>query len=327
MSNPARAEYVAQDLVAAYPPHLSDHNKRVVFDLTMPPGAVHAGTLSCSRWEPIALPATIMRSAAQPDIRSLAGFFTYDPSPPGWTDWHVNFADRRLFGFYGTSLFAQDEMQVAEHPVLACLPRALAERGIEPYTVDGDRPTPILVAGVERRCAIATEPNPEQGRPNGLYGNRFAAASEDAVRQATLRLDPPTVSNILAMEAPKYGSGRYNVAQIDFVLDTACTGFTAAVAESQRIGGNGIRVEVNTGYWGCGAYGGNRVLMSLLQLVAAAAAGVDTLSFYAGDDSASFVVAHALYLELLPVDYPVATELLVQQIADRGFVWGVGNGT
>ncbi len=39
----------------------------------------------------------------------------------GAVEWHVNFADPRLFTAYGTGFFAQDEMQVAEHPGLGAL--------------------------------------------------------------------------------------------------------------------------------------------------------------------------------------------------------------
>jgi Poly (ADP-ribose) glycohydrolase (PARG) len=42
-------------------------------------------------------------------------------------------------------------------------------------------------------------------------------------------------------------------------------------------------VAVHTGYWGCGAFGGNRVLMALLQVLAAGSAGLDQLVFHVGD--------------------------------------------
>ncbi len=46
----------------------------------------------------------------------------------GAVEWHVNFADPRLFTAYGLGLFAQDEMQVAEHPALGALREALHAR-------------------------------------------------------------------------------------------------------------------------------------------------------------------------------------------------------
>jgi len=36
-----------------------------------------------------------------------------------WMDYYVNFADANLFGFYGTSLFAQDELMTLEHPMFS----------------------------------------------------------------------------------------------------------------------------------------------------------------------------------------------------------------
>jgi hypothetical protein len=80
--------------------------------------------------------------------------------------------------------------------------------GAPALTVERGRPTPVLVADVARRCRIATDPNLREGRPEGLYGNAFACASEDSVRRAATRIDPPTLSNIIAIAA-QTGSGRY----------------------------------------------------------------------------------------------------------------------
>lgn len=38
-----------------------------------------------------------------------------------------------------------------------------------PYTRKDGFSTPILLKGVPRRVAISTNPNAEEGRPNGLY--------------------------------------------------------------------------------------------------------------------------------------------------------------
>jgi hypothetical protein len=47
---------------------------------------------------------------------------------------------------------------------------------------------------------------------------------------------------------------------IEFVLATAFTGFSAARLESARLNPSPV-VAIHTGFWGCGAFGGNRVLM------------------------------------------------------------------
>jgi hypothetical protein len=65
------------------------------------------------------------------------------------------------------------------------------------------------------------------------------------------------------------------------ILETAWTGFRAAALETRRLAGDGVRAAVHTGFWGCGAFGGNRVVMTGLQLAAARLAQVD-LAFYVG---------------------------------------------
>ncbi|MCA9008157.1 MAG: hypothetical protein KDB01_00350 [Planctomycetaceae bacterium] len=65
------------------------------------------------------------------------------------------------------------------------------------------------------------------------------------------------------MEAPACGFGRYTRDQIEFVLSTALTGFRAAVLESRKQRGEDVKTAIHTGYWGCGAYGGNRVLIRM----------------------------------------------------------------
>lgn len=55
---------------------------------------------------------------------------------------------------------------------------------------------------------------PDADRPYGLYGNAFARAPVAAVLRATRHIDPPTASDILAVEAPPDGAGRYTLAQL-----------------------------------------------------------------------------------------------------------------
>ncbi len=233
MERICQQEFNAQDLVTEFPARLSDRNKKTVFGMSSPPGAVHAGAISFSRWRLMSLPATVMRSERSPGFELHENYFTYDPSPKGRVDWHLNFADYDLFCAYGGPLFAQDEMQVAEHPALASLRHGLIESGLKPVTGEDGNPTPVTVMGVERRCQIATDPNVAEGRPYGLYGNRFSIAAEEVVRGATEIIDPATVSNILAIEAPPGGRGRYTREQIESVFLTVCTGFSAAVFETK----------------------------------------------------------------------------------------------
>jgi hypothetical protein len=321
-----RYEFDAAAIVSRYPARIDNRNKAVVFGVTSPPGARHSGRITFTRWRPVPLPSSVERGNDYPAYESREEFFTYEAPPDGRTDWYLNFAHHDLFAFYGGALFAQDEMQVAEHPALASLRHALMAKGEKALTVEDGIPTPALITGVERRCVISTDPNPDEGRPEGLYGNSFARGTEEAVRRATRPIDPPTRSNILAMEAPAHGTGRYKMKEIDYILSTAVTGFSAAVHQTRTVATSPSRVAIHTGYWGCGAYGGDRTLMALLQMLAAAIARVEVLVFHTGGDDKRYRAAESKLDELLPPGNPVNCQKLLAKIDSMGFRWGVGDG-
>lgn len=294
--------------------------------MSSPSGAIHKGVVTVSRWNSVCLPGTTQRRVGATVFEVREGYFDYEPEPAGQVHWYLNFAHYDLFCAYGSSLFAQDEMQVAEHPALASVRHALVDSGDDPLTVEDGVATPILIHGVERRCMIATDPNSDEGRPFGLYGNNFSSASEQAIRRATRVLDPPTISNIIAVEAPACGQGRYSRAEITFILTTDFTAFQAAVLESRRNVFPDVRTVIHTGYWGCGAYGGNRELMPLLQMIAASWSEVDALLFHTGGDAEGYARGLSRFLELLPEDTPVDTNELIARIERIGFMWGESDG-
>jgi hypothetical protein len=317
-----RLEFDTAQLVAEHPPRWTNANKLVVQAIACPPGTAHGGRIKYSRWAAMALPDTIPdRTTA---IEPREGFFDYPVSESGELIWHLNFADPHLFGYYGGPLFAQDEMQVTEHPALASLREALTARGARALTVDRGGPTPVLVAGVERRCRVATNPHAAAGRPHGLYGNAFARAPAEAIRNATTAITPPTISNIIALAAPSHGSGRYSPEQLYGILETAWTGFRAAALETRRFAGDGVRAAVHTGFWGCGAFGGNRVVMTALQLAAARIAQVD-LVFYVGPAAAlrDFEEGRAAFGKAAEGGTVAG---LIERMAGMGLRWGTGDG-
>lgn len=270
------------------------------------------------------LPATFAPAHTAGLVLRHDGYYDYLPvlSAPAAVEWHVNFADPHLFVAYAGSLFAQDEMQVAEHPILGSLREALRAEGAAAVTVEQGRPTPVLVAGVERRCRVATDPDPAEGRSRGLYGNEFGRAQTEAVRRATQRIDPPTTTNLIAIAAPSGGWGHYSDEEIDKILVTAWTGFRAAVLES-----GGGPVAIHTGFWGCGAFGGNRILMTVLQALAAGAAGVDRLVLHAPDEPGAAAVDSALRVLREEIAGPaIGAADLVRRIAEMRFEWGVSDG-
>ncbi|HET7249165.1 MAG TPA: hypothetical protein VFI79_04920 [Gemmatimonadales bacterium] len=310
-------EFDTQRLVTEHPPVWGHPNKVAVYDCLCPRGSRHSGRLRYSRWPTLPLPERIDVKASLEKVQPRPGFYDYTPlaTRPDAVEWHVNFADPDLFVAYGSPLFAQDEMQVAEHPALGSLKEALVAAGSVPLTEEGGRPTPILVAGVERRGRIDT---------TGLYGNAFARAPVNAVRRATTRLDPPTISNIIAIAAPT-GEGRYTKDEIEYILATAASGFRAAVIDSSEQLGRAAPVVVHSGFWGCGAFGGNRQLMLMLQIAAAGAAGLDRLVLHTGDSGEEAYEDACRTLAKVGDDSCSPSDLIARVTA-LGFEWGESDG-
>ena len=317
-----RVTFDAAALLHDHRPRFRHPHKAALFDLAYPDGTAPTSAVEVTRW-PQAVPATVSLPAVASDVRG--DFYDYQPAgEPGSLEWHVNFADPELFVAYGGGLFAQDEMQVAEHPLLAAVREALLGRPLPAKTVAGVESTPILVRNVPRRLAVSTDVDAAAGRPNGLYGNQFARAPWDAVRRATRVIDPPTVTNLIAMAAPSGGRGDYSAADIACVFATAHTAFAAAVAES-----GGSPVVVHSGFWGCGAFGGNRRLMIALQSLAARSAGVTRLVLHAGDAAGSDVVAYGLSTAdtlVARCGSPTTVRELVERAEMLACRWGVSDG-
>jgi hypothetical protein len=325
-----RTTLAVDALFTARPPRWLHRNKKALYEHLCPPGTRHTGELTVSRWParplPLGLPI-IPITAATTTIELRPDRFTYDAPAAAAVEWHLNFAHSSLFIAYGGPLFAQDEMQVAEHPVLACVREHLASQPdlrLSPLTRENGVTTPVLIRGAQRRGAVATDPDPDQGRPHGLYGAAFARAPIDVVLRAARRIDPPTTSNILAMEAPAGGYGRYTLDQLVDIAVTAYTGFAAARSESHHAAGSQAAVIVHTGHWGTGAYGGDRVLMAMLQFLAARAAGLDRLVFHTFDHSGARPCHDAL--ARLDAMGDISLEAALTRIDAAGFQWGMSDG-
>lgn len=318
-----RREYDPARLLAAHPPKLKHPHKRLVFDRACPGDAKHNGPLGLTRWRAAPLPEVLVLASTELVITS--GYYDYLGSGPGV--WHVNFADPQLFVAYGSALLAQDELQAAEIPLLGSLREALLAEHQPALTEEHLEPTPVLVTNAERRCVLATEPNLDAGRVYGLYGNQFASATPDVVSRAIRLLEPPTTTNLIAIAAPGGGRGAYFRRDLERILVTAYSGFAAARAESRRLWPN-APVDIRTGFWGCGAFGGNRHVMTMLQLLAARLAGADRLQFYAFDARGELDVrAGVAALDRVLASGDSTIEALLEGIADLDFEWGVGDGT
>jgi len=153
--------------------------------------------------------------------------------------------------------------------------------------------TLVLISNIERVINLDTK---------HIYGNAFTKASEEQLKEAFNPIKPPQIVNLIAIEAPSYGQGIYTYDQIYYILTTCYTGFKAAQILANKThaintnqptsnqrrpsasGTNTFHTVIHTGWWGCGAYGNNRQIMLITQILAAHWAGIDELVFHTQTD-------------------------------------------
>jgi len=275
----------------------------------------------------------------RPQFEMREDTFEYIPNkdPEHVAEWYVNFADTRLFVAYQGPLFAQDEMQVAEMPSLGHLKECLLDKArddasMNPLTREHNKPTPILISGIERRVFVKTDVNPHEDRPYGLYGNNFARAKDsDVVRKATKKIEPPTMVNMIAMAALSGGYGAYSLRDIVDSYTTAYTSFLAAKVESNtdRKGEplkHEKKVIIHTGNWGTGAFGGNKALMAIVQMAAAWQAGIHKLVYHTFDKDGTHGYNEGKNILLNELGNIRKTEQFLDALKHKKFQWGMSDG-
>ena len=308
----------ATDLLSRYPPRIEHAKKQLLFDIALSRGL--SGDVSVARYSEIPLPNTYTPFVPDTEIIARKGYFRYSKTD-GADDWFMNFAHHDLFNGYGHFMFAQDEIQVAEHPALASFRELMLARDddLRPATVDNGVPTPVLFRNLQRTVNIDTR---------SIYGARFARSEDSAIQDAVSPLEPAPLSNILAIEAPISSGNRiYGRPEIEAALRTAYSGFRALVLCSATAATSLRPIILHTGNWGCGAYGGNRQLMLSIQMMAARLAGVTKLVFYCGadnkDDIASFSNELSRQFKFRP---GIAVDRVVDRLVSHGFPWGTPDG-
>eukprot|EP01080_Neovahlkampfia_damariscottae_P010802 gene10802-3420_t len=322
-----KKEYNSEELISNYPPKLFSSKKKLLSKYSLSKDIPHKSLVTFSKYQSISLPKTLK---AKTKLIMKEDSFDYETlNIDNSLEWHINFADFNLFGFYGGSLFAQDEIQVAEHPILGSIKEELQanmngdiKKG--PYTgLKNGISTPCLIKGVERRISVELSPNESKNRPKGLYGNVFRVSSDDSIKSAITVFDPPKLSNIIGIEAPKYGHGEYTLSQIFGILSTAYSGFISARYET-ILENEDTKTIIHTGNWGTGAYGGNKELMALLQILAAQLAHIDVLVYHTFNNEYSEAYQNAFKFLLKLEETDVNT--IVQIIEKKHYRWGISDG-
>lgn len=271
-------------------------------------------------------PAEILirpEAAKLPEIVSVPHFFRYDDPPEdGKKCWYLNFADPFLFTAYDSGLFAQDEIQTLEHPLLASVAlwaNGSGDPGLRPLTVEKCCPTPWIFENVPRWIRVDTEPVDENGETRSIYGRRFLTADYSLLRRAiTVNDDPAARSGIIAMAAPCPGYGTYKPHEIGLLLSTVFAGFAPAVEA-----GAGKRIAIHTGRWGAGAFGGSEELALCVQIVGAMLCEVAELHFHAVSQTC---LKNALATARAVVAASADAEEIVEKLLERGYRWGHSDG-
>jgi hypothetical protein len=314
----ARETIEAGELFSRYPPQVSHAKKQLLFDVGLARG-LH-GSLTISRYGEVPLPNVYLPYTPTTEIVGRKGYFKYSADSTS-EDWFMNFAHHDAFHGYGHFMFAQDEIQVAEHPALACAREMMLTRTdkLQPKTAEGNSPTPLLIRSVERTMRVDTR---------AIYGARFARADESTIRESLHAIDPPTRSNIVAIEAPiGTGNRTYTCAEVEAALRTAFSGFRAVVLESRAGRTSNKPIVLHTGNWGCGAYGGNRQLMISVQIMAAALAGISQAIFYCGPDDIETIVAfESELLRRFGFRPGVAIDRVLDRLTAASFPWSSPDG-
>ncbi|CAF1454527.1 unnamed protein product [Rotaria magnacalcarata] len=280
-------EMKSKDLYEKYAPNFKDKNKQYIFKYINEIKGYSPSpsrSLLVTRWKPFLpdrTPDKLLPTSTK--VTFQADAFKYESCGDNDSvEWYLNFANHDLFAYYSGPLLAQDELQVLECVELAALREFFVQtiNTVGSYTTGSDKhtqktvPTPILISNTERVIKIDT---------TKVYGNAFAKATERQLIQACEYLKKPQTVNLIAIEAPSHGRGLYTLDQVQYILTTCYVGFKAAeilARKTQRLNAANersmsrgentrLRTIIHTGWWGCGAYGNNRQMMILAQILAA----------------------------------------------------------
>ncbi|CAF0784770.1 unnamed protein product [Didymodactylos carnosus] len=335
-------QFNGYNLFLKYKPKFQLRNKLLLYDAVT--GSRHNyqpskdGKILMTRWLEFQLPEMYEKNT-KTQHRYESNVFQYE-SEKNTNDneidveWYLNFAHNDLFLYYGSSLLAQDELQVLECLQLASIREFLVAdpSHFSSYTIENGQPRPILISNVERVINLDTE---------NIYGNRFAHAPQDVLFKSYKYLKPPLITNIIAIEAPSGGQGHYDLSTIRYVISECYTAFKAAkllAIKTYELNSKEsfdetktVKTIIHTGWFGCGAYGGNHSLMLILQLIGAQLADVDKIVFHTVSRGFDNEIAKAdEYMTKLFEGNDkdkMTVDDLINKIFKEKFEWGESNGT
>lgn len=281
----ASADFEIQSLIKSYPPLYRNEHKKRLYLKALELFNKQQESVGVSRWrfDKSGADEGALCEKRPVKIETRDDYFCYDESDSdGERVFYLNYADPNLFGYYDTDMFAQDEIQTLEHPLLGAVSEcieAVGIAGMRGLTVEKKEPTPFVVLGAPQWLSVDTNPVMPDGSRRRLYGWMLSESETQVVDAGIKPLGQDRRNNILAVAAPECGRGEYTKEQIVFIMKTLLAGFGAAARISEQ--GGKKSCAIHTGRWGCGAFGNSEELMLLAQIVAASMTGVSRLLFHA----------------------------------------------
>lgn len=318
----------ASELLNNYPPRFSNIHKRKLYQMTMPLHKGDFAEINVVRTKCQIIEGNLILKKNTVLIKHKSGFFNYisEKNDLNKFVWHLNFADENLFVFYGTDRFAQDEIQVLEMPVLACLREFLLSEeeyeklgeAFKPYTNENrETPTPFLIKNIPYWLKVNTKFTSSEGKNISLYGNNFIHASWKEIQEGISLVHEKVFNNIIAISAPTASDGKYSKSEIEYTIKAAICAFEEAVKMSPEK----TQTVIHTGNWGCGVFGGNKELMYLVQIIAASLVCVNELVFHAIDEKILKAAEHK-FQKMPEMTFSGIVDFLYEQ----GYFWKIGDG-
>lgn len=195
-------------------------------------------------------------------------------------EWYVCSSDSELFVGYSSEMFAQEEVLVAEHPVLIGIKKELnlqcksnsfdgndqtINQKFSPYVYYNSRIMPILIENVERRLKI------------NLYGEELIKTEYYKIPNHIEVLKTPTHSNLINITCPRNNSKDNIITKetIEIIFKTIFSGYSSA-----KINSADKKCVIHTSHWGCGANGCNKYLICILQILISNIVGIEKLCYH-----------------------------------------------
>lgn len=313
-----------QDLIKNFPPKYENITKQKYCEKAAYIHRRQKGIIKISRWRFATerkAPLELIRKPIA--VETDSKFFDYsDKDTETKRVFYLNFADPLLFGYYDTNLFAQDEIQTFEHPILGSVTEYLKTSkilGLEPFTEVKTRvtdakhsiihiPTPYILENVPYWIKVNTSPILQSGKTENIYGRKFSYISHDAecdsnsedtklareiISKAFTLIEKEEKNNILAMAAPSSGYGKdpYTSEQICLIMETLLVGFGGAAKCTSA--SKKKECVIHTGNWGCGAFGNDKELIYFLQIFCASVTGITKIVFHGINESDMVILEKA----------------------------------